>query len=254
VTGESTDIIDDIIHAEIDYPRTYTNTAERAYGLLFHNGEVPDSHMSNHARVFRAEDDTMAAAVADLTAFYRDRGLRPCVFSVSRPCGAGTLRNALASAGFTFRNDTDRFFIHRETCRPKHVPDVQVGRASNVSAGLAEMMLRSDRQWMPKVLERQLRLPSFHLLEVFASGRPVCMGTLQELGKCSYVDHVLTDKEHRGKGYACSLLDYLLDYHAAEIGNTLYLRAENPTAIRIYQEAGFVELEGQLESWSAWLE
>lgn len=35
----------------------------------------------------------------------------------------------------------------------------------------------------------------------------------------------------------------LVQYHREHIGNQLYLYADNPTAIRIYVEAGFEEVD-----------
>ena len=57
-----------------------------------------------------------------------------------------------------------------------------------------------------------------------------------------------------GAGLRRELIRAVLDYHdrALSPGGHLYLWASDPTAIRIYQEAGFIELKAGLEPWNAW--
>jgi len=48
-------------------------------------------------------------------------------------------------------------------------------------------------------------------------------------------------------------MGYLVGYYAGISPNPLCLWASNPTAIRIYEEAGLVEQKDSLRNWSAYL-
>ena len=76
-------LVADIIQSEINFPRSFTNVEERAYGLLYHNVEIPDSYDSNHAWILQTDD--LKSAVADMEAFYERQELVPRVYHLSRP-------------------------------------------------------------------------------------------------------------------------------------------------------------------------
>ena len=77
----------------------------------------------------------------------------------------------------------------------------------------------------------------------------------------SRVDDVLTDPAHRGRGYAREVMRSLVDYHRRISNNILYLYADNPTAIRVYNDVGFAECfpaaasgdDVQVHGWMAYL-
>ncbi len=73
-----------------------------------------------------------------------------------------------------------------------------------------------------------------------------------EAGAASRVDTVGTHEAFRGRGFARAVIHELVAYHRRKIGGGLYLGAENPTAIRIYEEAGFGRIDADLACWSAW--
>lgn len=246
------DLAEQIIEAEIDFPRDFTNVVERPYGLLFYNEEIPESYDSNHARILR--DDALDAAVADVRDFYRSRGLTPRVYHLSRLGAGRRLREAVETAGFVVAGADSRWFVRRLPSTIAPLAAVAVRRLSEVPPDLAAMVRRSAGERAMKVLQRRVASQAYHLLCAFADGRPVAVASLQSMGGVARVDDVLTDSSLRGKGYARAVIHHLVGYHAKVMQNTLYLYAENPTAIRIYGEAGFVEIDEQLECWSAWQE
>ena len=127
-------------------------------------------------------------------------------------------------------------------------------RARAVSPALCEMVAVSDGTRAKRVLERRIGSPTYHLLVGRVKGEPVTMASLQDLGRTSGVGDVLTHVGHRGKGYARAVVHAMVAYHAHVLKNILYVYTDNPTAARIYREAGFVELDTPLEDWMAWRE
>jgi len=249
-------LLDDIIRGEIEFPRDFSNLEFRPWGLLYHNVEIADSWDSNHARILHAEGEALPGAVTEVVDFYRGQGLIPRVYHLSRPGEGRALRAALERAGFTFSTHNDTFFVHRRPSAIVPRRDVEVRRVTSLSAELAEMIERSHdgNPRARKVVQRRIGLPNIHFHVVFAAGRPVATASLHDMGCVTLLDDVLTDISCRGRGYCRAVIHHLVQYHAANLSNPLELYAENPTAIRIYEQAGFVPLDGPLECWSAWLD
>jgi GNAT superfamily N-acetyltransferase len=247
-------IIDDIIHCEINFPCDFSNVTERPYGFLYHNEGIPDSYDSNHARILCAQGERLTEAVADVVAFYRGKSLTPRVYHLSQGGHGRLLRVALSHVGFQVADDNNIFFVHCQEPKVDYSANREVRRVKTMSPELAAMVERSDGTRARKVMQRCMESSNYHLLVCFDAGEPVAMGSLQYQGGLSRVDDVLTDVQHRGKGYARILIHYMVQYHRNVLRNTLYLYAENPTAIRIYREMGFVEIDEKLECWSAWQE
>jgi len=247
-------ILDDIIRVEREFQRDFADVAERPYGVLFYIREIPDSYDGNHAQFLRAEGVGLTEAVADVTAFYRGLGIPPRVYHLVRPGEGRPLRGALADAGYSFSDEDTRFFVRCGSSQITPLPAVQVERVTSLSPDLALMVERSGSMRARRILERRVRSAAYHLLVASVHGRPVAVASLQEMGGLSRVDDVRTDVGERGKGYGRALIHHLVRYHSEVMAGTLYLYADNPTAIRIYLEAGFVEMEPGPAFWSAWLE
>jgi hypothetical protein len=63
-----------------------------------------------------------------------------------------------------------------------------------------------------------------------------------ETNKCSH------DSSH---GYSRELISHIIRYHKEQIDADFYLWVENPSAQKIYVEAGFTLMLNQYEAWSA---
>lgn len=244
-------LIDDIIQGEIVFPRRFANVEERDYGLLYHTAEIRDSHDGNHACILHPQD--VAEAVADAEDFYRTKGLAPRVNHLSRPGEGDALRTALQAAGYQFGDYGTCFHIHRRASRIRPGAELSIRRVQSPLPDLLSMVEQSGSTRGMKVLRRSLDCPDFHLLVGFLDGRAVAMASVERAGPVARVDHVLTHKPCRERGYCRAVIDELVRYHRRVLGGVLCLYTDNPTAARIYEEAGFERLDDAIECWSAWL-
>ena len=245
-------LIDQIIQSEINFPRSFANVEKRPYGLLYHNIEIPDSHDSNHAWILQGQQ--LKSAVADMEAFYHRQGLVPRIYHLS-PLGRGEyLRRALVAASFVVQDHSSQFFVLGRQSEIQPSDEIVVRRVQSPLPELLAMMEQSDSPRAMKVVRRRLQSPDYHLLVGFLQGHPVTMGSLGTTGACSRVDDILTHVPYRRRGYARTLVHQLVQYHTQILGNMLCLYTDNPTAARIYQEAGFDKLNVEIDSWSAWRE
>ena len=243
-------LVQDIIQGEIVFPRSFADVEERDYGLLYHTAEIPDSHDGNHACILHPRDT--AAAIADVQDFYRRRGLAPRVYHLSQQGDGGGLRLALLAAGFRFGEQAIEFYVHhRPSCITPNA-ELTIQRVRSPLPELLAMIEQSDNRRAMNVVHRSLACPDFHLLVGFLNGQPVTMAAVERAGPVARVESVLTHKPYRGKGYARAMIHELVRYHSRVLGGTLCLYTDNPTAARIYEEAGFEKLGVPLECWSAW--
>jgi GNAT superfamily N-acetyltransferase len=242
-----------VIACEVNYPRGFSNVVETEYGLLYHNLENPLSHDSNHAVVLRLDVD-VAEVVNDIMAFYQVRGLAPRLYTAYRPGEMEKLGPALAAMGFRFIEDPMRLFVQERDSTIRPAPEVAVRRARSLDKGiLALVNSERDEPWSVGVLERQVSRKAFHLYVVYVRDQAVSMASVNLMDGLSEVCDVVTHFRHRGKGYARALMAGVVGEYARISANPLYLWASNPTAIRIYEEAGFVEQTCALRNWSAYL-
>ena len=243
-------LVQDIIQGEIVFPRRFAHVEERDYGLLYHTTEIPDSHDGNHACILRPRD--AAAVVADVQGFYRRRGLVPRVYHFPQQGDADGLRVALLAAGFQFGEYANQFYVHhRPSCIAPNA-ELTIQRVQTPLPELLAMIEESNNRRAMNVVRRSLACPDYHLLVGFLNGLPVTMAAVERAGPVCRVDDVLTHRPCRGKGHARALVDELVRYHSRVLGGALCLYTGNPTAARIYEEAGFEKIGVPLESWSAW--
>ena len=245
-------LVEDIIQGETVFPRRFAHVEERDYGLLYYTPEIPNSSDGNHARILRLGD--AVAVIADVQDFYRRRNLTPRVrvYDLSLRGDIDRLRSALLAAGFQFADHANQFYVHHQPSRITPNAELTVRRVQSPLPKLLAMVEASDSERAMKVVRRSLACPDYHLLVGFLSGQPVTMAAVERAGSVTRVDDVLTHKPCRGKGYSRTLIHELLQYHSQVLGGVLCLYTDNPTAARIYEEAGFEKLDVPLDHWSAW--
>jgi len=245
--------IERLITCEVNYPRDFADVEDRPYGLLYYSLENPQSHDSNHAVVLDLKAD-LREVLDDIVGFYQAKGLVPRLYTAFRAMEQELLWPLLKARGFRFIEDPQRLFALEGQNRIKPNPQLAVRRVWVVDEGIVAL-LNSEREqpWAIGVLKRQLLRDGFHLLVGFAGGQAVSMASINLLKGLSEVGDVETHFAQRRKGYARAVMGYLVGYYAGISPNPLCLWANNPTAIRIYEEAGFVEQGGSLHNWSAYL-
>ncbi len=243
--------IEDIIHFENNFARSFAEVEERDYGLLFHNRENLASHDSNHALILNLEVD-LDAAIADVSAFYRGLGVEPRVNHGFLSNGSEALRAKLLEKGFQSEAFEDDYYVCSQESVIRPVDNLELRRVHELDDAILGV-LDPDDEWTPGVLKRQISRSDYHLMVGYASDQPVTLAELDIAERVSRVDGVLTNSAHRGHGYGRALMHGLVDYHRRVSSNALYLYANNPTALKIYHEAGFRKLDWKPHKWRAWL-
>jgi GNAT superfamily N-acetyltransferase len=194
------------------------------------------------------------AAMREIAEFYQARQITPRVYSAGLPGESEALRPALAKAGFQSEDYPLRWFFLEGSSRVHPDATLEVRRVHALDDALIGLInADGEEPWNVGVLERHVRCDRFHLLVGYIQGEPVTRASLKLMNGIGRVDDVFTHPKHRGHGYARTLMHHLVQCHRRLTSGPLYLWAENPTAIRVYEDVGFVELEGAPPTWAAWL-
>lgn len=244
-------VIEDIIQFDNNHVRSFASVEERDYGVLFHNRANPISHDSNHALILKLDCD-LDAAIADVCSFYRGLGVAPRIYHGFVPGATEVLLPRLLARGFKMEVFDEEYLICTGASVIRPLAGLEVRRVRRLDDGI--MAIFAKEPWSIGVIERQLGREDYHLLVGYASGVPVTMAALDVGGRVARVDDVMTHPEHRRKGYGRSLLHGVVTHHRRVSDKALYLYASNPSALRIYHEAGFRKLDWKPYKWSAWLE
>jgi GNAT superfamily N-acetyltransferase len=242
-----------LIAAERTFCHNFSDVETRPWGLLYHNTENKLSHDSNHAIIVQQEGD-LRAILAEIVSFYEARGITPRVYPAFVEGEVARLRPALEGTGFQWRTDDDnRFFLWERPSRIVPQPGIAIRRVRALDAGITALIhAEGPCEWTVGVIRRNLTSEEAHVFVGYVNETPVTMATLSLSGDLARVDDVMTHPQHRGHGYARALMHHLVNYCAAQSSAPLYLYASNPVAIRVYEEAGFVECPLRLQFWSAW--
>lgn len=244
--------IADIIHHDNDYVRSFAEAEKRDYGLLFHCRGNPQSHDSNHALILKLDGD-LDAVIADVIAFYRGLGLVPRIYHGFVPGITEVLLPKLLAMGFKMQVYDEDYFVRAAPSAIKPVPDLEVRRVRKLDAAIRDIF-KDDGEWSVGVIERQLGRKNYHLLVGYVKDTPVTMAALDIAQTVARVDDVMTHPAHRRRGYARALMHGVVNHHREVSDTALYLYSGIPSAVRIYEEAGFRKLDWKPYKWSAWLE
>ncbi|PKK39423.1 hypothetical protein ABB02_01272 [Clostridiaceae bacterium JG1575] len=231
-----------ILSTELDYPRHMAHTLERDFGFLVWEDRQKDLALLNHAVIYPHRVTALQSTLQEITAFYEEKGIRPRIY---QPFTSG-------------------YFVEEASTFRKNGYDIQLyaptrfmlrTRASRISPQ-GDLLIRKLTQWDARIT-RDILLPNGHpegeglIKKHLESDRcSLWVGYLKEeavslvtgfVGEygVARMDSMETREELRGRGYARDLVHAMVAHQARHSQLPLYVWPSNPTAERIFQEAGF---------------
>ncbi len=241
-----------IFRAEVALYSALADVEERPWGFLFYNTDNPSHYDANHAMILDWGGDLEAIA-DEVSAFYRGKGLVPRFYGTFGADEVARLGPILLQRGFQFVHEPIQLLIQRNPSRVQPNPELAIRRVTRMEPAIVELVQAEEPdEWAVKGIARALRSPNVHLLVGYLGEVAVTMALLVLMSGASTVNEVRTHPAHRGRGYARTLMHHLVAYHRSLSPNLLYLLANNPTAIRVYQDAGFTVEGPVLDCWMAY--
>ena len=253
-----------ILQTEYHYPNSYSNLQRTDYGLLFYNENNPDSNDSNHAVITTYDENTdFDGIISDIKKFYLSKNLPPMIYSDHIPGQLEQVKNSLDKYNFEYRTFDNVYLIHKnrpQINEPYSLIIKRIEKGDDLSFIYAIWPVNENRRGgadrVYKVVGQRNNMVDYNLFVGYLDdGTPVTAAATEYFDGIGLVDEVETAKAYRGNGYARQLIRYWIDYHYKNYSDRLlYLCYSNPTAGRIYREAGFVDFDWEFESWSAWID
>ena len=237
---------------ERDFPVRFTHVVDKPYGRLFYNPDNPLSNDSNHALILRLDVD-LEDAVEDMAEFYRSMKMTPRVYPAFLPGEWDILKPVLTRHRFECEEYVNHYFLLGGMSAISPNPSVQVKRVRDVDPSIIDVLCSaegSDRT--VRILRRHLEHEEFHLFAGYVDSRAVTLGSFEIIRGYARVDNVVTHPECRNRGFCRALIHHMVEHYPSVASTPLYLMANNPVAMRIYREAGFVEFGADRPAWGAW--
>ena len=221
------------------FPHEFTHAKERPWGTLFHNVDNPDSYDSNHALIYRDKVDDLPAVLSEITAFYRERGMRPIIYqSILDDGWFGEIAGDLQAAGYRSWQEAQHWMVLSAESRITARADVR--RVTEWTDDLAVHLYEAAGEpWEIAVAKRQLMNASTLYFAAYVAGKPVgaIYGHVNREGICR-IDYLLVATAHRGKGIGRALTHAFVT-HCQEHHLPCALWPDGDGPRRIYEEAGF---------------
>lgn len=236
------------------FPREFTNLIPRPWGILYHNGDNPDSYDSNHALIFRDKVENLPAVLREIADFYLSRGGRPIIYqSILDDGWFGEIEAELSAAGFRSWQEEQHWMLLQEDSAITARADVR--RVTCWTDDLAlHLYQAAGEPWEIAVAKRQLANPNTLYFAAYEDGKPVgaIYGHVNDEGICR-IDYLLVATAHRGKGLGRALTHYFVT-HCRKNGIPCALWPDGDTPRRIYEEAGFRFVRTLLAGRASWRE
>jgi GNAT superfamily N-acetyltransferase len=242
-----------MLDTELHFPQRFTNMTPKNYGMLFWNEGNKASHDSNHAVI--TDPLGAEASVRDIDFFYKTKGIVPRIYQSYKANELEKIRPALEHHGFHIETKEGSFYVHDHESQLVPSDDLRIERLKNLSIDVMETIaIEFGGDWTIKVVERHLLHPSYHLLGGFVGTELASLASVSIFAGYSRMDDVYTRDKFRGKGFAGSMIHYLVNYHRQHTDNYLYTYSADPAVIRLYGKGGFTQLPKDFQFWTAWKE
>jgi len=238
---------------EIEFPKVFSKVIEKDFGLLFINENNKTSHDSNHAIIYSNKVGDIKSILNNITSFYTEKGITPRIYP---PYNNGFLKDYkadLEECGFEIElYDKCQYMLLSGKNNIEHKNKLRIERVTHWDERIStDVYVPNEKEYTIQVIKEALKCKDYHLYVGFIGETAVTTASLYYSDyNCVRLDDVETAIKFRGNGYSRELISFVVNYHNNSSKASFYLSAENPTAIRIYQEAGFRLINAQFESWS----
>lgn len=252
------EIAQKIIDTENIATKSFSNMQETDYGVIFYNKDNTASNDANHAVITKYDENTdFDRIIKEIKEFYLSKNLSPRIYSNLVPGQLEKIKDYLINNGFEIEINDNFYLLHTAECKinePYTLKIKHVNQNDDLSFIYKVFGGSADRVY--KIIEKKIKLPDFNMFVGYSeNGTPVTTAAVEYYNDIAFVDKVRTAEEYRGKGYARQLIRFCVDWHYKNHkGCLLYLIYNNPTAGRIYREAGFTDFNWKFESWSAYID
>lgn len=223
------DLFEKILKAEQNYPNLFSTFEERDWGGFFYNGENPGSHDSNSAIVMA--DVVSDEILSEINEYYIKKNLTPRYKHVNEHYFS---KEKEKNKDFSLMvQQGEVYIISGNRLKIKVLEEYDEKITQNI-------LLGGQKEYFRKVLIDSMKNENYKLCVGYLFDEPVTMAGLwfSPYGTVR-VDSVQTGIFCRSCGFGREVVKFAVEYAKNNTSLPIYLVTDNPTAEKIYKEAGF---------------
>jgi GNAT superfamily N-acetyltransferase len=232
-----------ILQEENEFPKLFTNHAEREYGILFNNIYNIESYDSNHAILYPHKITDLGAVLEDIKQFYAELGYNEV--SIYHPFVLNYFadnQKMFEAHGFTIHIEKNHpVFVLRDENTLNRAGALRIKRVTEWDERIYSDILKPDEdEYEVDVIKNALNHTGFYLFVGYIGDKAIVELNIHvsELG-CTRFDHIVTAPDERGKGYAREIVSYAVDFCRENGFPLCYQWPDNGTSESITTAAGF---------------
>ena len=240
-------IKDSITLSDVYAPYIYADTQKTNWGVLFWADDNPTQHDANHAVIL--DNVRFTEALPEIRDFYLQKGREARIYLLDGQ--HKRFAEVLESAGFHLYScgEFHHFLLAEENRIPKtgFLEIRELADGSEVTDILLKNLYGMYMEEYPGTINRMRRLllrcirnPLCRVYAGYYEGLPACIAMAADSPYgMTFFDLVETAQKFRCRGFARELISFMVP----RVQKPAFLYSENPTAIHIYEQAGFRKID-----------
>lgn len=230
-----------IMQEEDMFPRLFTNSEKRSYGILFFNEANKESYDSNHAVIFKDQVENLDEVLEDITSFYKQKGIQPSIYQATMD------EHYFMENEAVFNRNHYNVWVEGPleymtlTAENKIVanPDFEVKLEKEWDKRFEEVFLAAEEPWEIQVAKQIFMSENGRGFVAYYEKKPVGIWYCHIAeGICRY-DYILVAKAYRKAGCARAIMSVVTDYCRDQDIATCYQWPAHKTSERLCEESGF---------------
>lgn len=234
--------------SDIYIAKAYADYVITDWGIMYYDDSNPTRHDTNHAYILN--DDFFEQAADGIIEFYKLKNREPRIYLLKNQ--KEKFENFLTDKGFDIFTvgEFHYFFLTDENKIPKtnRLDIKELTLPSSVTEkllyNLYDTYMEEDPDTINRtriILQNAVVNPNCQVFCGYYKGEPACLAMIVESSDFGMYcfDLVETGKKFQNHGFARELISFMVNL----CNRPTYLYSENPTAIRIYEQAGFTPIE-----------
>ncbi len=240
-------IKDCITLSDVYAPHIYADMQKTDWGVLFWADDNPTQHDANHAVIL--DEMRFSEALPAIRDFYLQKGREARIYLLGKQ--HERFAQTLEHAGFHLYSCGE--FQHLLLTEANRIPKTDlleirkltdaVDVTGTLLHNLYGMYMEEDPDTinrMRRLLSRCIRNPLCSVYVGYYEGAPACIAMAADSPYgMTFFDLVETAQKFRCRGFARELISFMV----SRVTKPTFLYSENPTAIRIYEQAGFRKID-----------
>lgn len=227
-------MFDAIKKTQSTYPALFSGVEDTPWGMLFHNPSNTLSVEANHGVLFAPCD--YQTAWEQVKEFYKKKGIPPRLYCYLPQEEFPCLEQMARNTGCSLTPSDLELLVCKTPVFKELKSPITFEVLKEWDKGINEHII-GENLHLEGLLRGSMKHSSYRLIVGRLFGTPVTMAGLWDNGTVMRISNVMTGEQFRGFGFGGALITHVLSL-AAATPKTVYLFANNPTAIRMYKRVG----------------